>query len=166
LSQWTRLPTDLHAYHATFWKFKHVPPNLVYVKIGTSIRTTSATSHIFVSEQKEHVITEPTSPLRGGISLKIILMSIKIFVVPTKVITIEFVKGNIETIGENIEPIDISTTTNIIKPLKFLSTTLPLTPPQIGIWCTPKFLDGLKLSLKVKTIEGEGVGCIPVLIAL
>jgi hypothetical protein len=60
-------------------------------------------------------------------------MSIKIFVVLTKVITIEFVKGNIETIGENIEPIDISTTTNIIKPLKFLSTTLPLTPPQIGI---------------------------------
>jgi hypothetical protein len=60
-------------------------------------------------------------------------MSIKIFVVLNKVITIEHVEGNIETTRENIEPIDTLTITNIIEPLKFLSTTLPLTPPQIGI---------------------------------
>jgi len=124
---------DLHVYHTTFPKFKYVPPNLVYVKIGTNIKTISATSHIFVSEQKERVTTKPTSPFRGGIGSKIIFMSIKIFVVPTKVITIEHVEGNIETSRENTKPIDTSTITNIVEPLEFLSTTLPLTPPQIGI---------------------------------
>jgi hypothetical protein len=113
--------------------FKYVPPNLVYVKIGISTKTTSATSHIFVFEQKEHVTTKPTSPFRGGIGSKIIFMSIKIFVVPTKVITIEHVEGNIETTRENTEPIYTSTITNIVEPLEFLSTTLPFTPPQIGI---------------------------------
>lgn len=123
---------DLHVYHTTFPKFKYVPPNLVYVKIGIITKTISATSHIFVFEQKERVTTKPTSLLRGGIGSEIIFMSIKIFVVPTKVITIEHVEGN-ETTRENIEPIYTSTITNIVEPLEFLSTTLPFTPPQIGI---------------------------------
>ncbi len=41
-------------------------------------------------------------------------MSIRIFVVLIKFITIELIEGNIETIGENTKPIDISATTNIV----------------------------------------------------
>jgi hypothetical protein len=65
------------------------------------------------------VTTKSISPIRGGTSLKIIPLPIVIVVVPIEV----------------HEHVDTSSfvVSNKLGTLKFLSITIPLTPPQIGV---------------------------------
>jgi hypothetical protein len=62
---------ELRAYHIGFPKFKYVPLDFVSIKIRTGTKTIGATSHIYISEQKEQivVILKPNSPLRNGTCL-------------------------------------------------------------------------------------------------
>ncbi len=52
---------------------------------------------------------------------------------PIEVTIVEPIKHNIEPIEKDIELVDTLATNSRIKPFEFLSTSLPLTPPQIGV---------------------------------
>ncbi len=86
---------------------------------------------------EQHVVTiKLASSLRGGTSLKSILLLVRtlvIFVYVTIKLTtiVELVKGSTKSIEGHIEPIDplLSKIHNIVEPLEFLFTTLPLTHP-------------------------------------
>lgn len=60
-------------------------------------------------------------------------MFVKISVVPIEVTIVERIKDSIELIKKDIELVDTLPTSNKVKPFEFLSTSLPLTPLQIGV---------------------------------
>jgi hypothetical protein len=85
------------------------------MEIGTNARTTGATSSTFGPNLGRHLVvtTKPISPIRGGTSLEII----PLFVVTVAILvdTSSFVVNN------------------IVRALKFLFITIPLTPPHIDV---------------------------------
>ncbi len=61
-------------YQTTFLDFRYEPHNFVYVEIGTSNRIPATPSVV-----QPIAITNPFSPLRGGIGLEIIPLPIQTF---------------------------------------------------------------------------------------
>ncbi len=61
-------------YQLTFPNLKYDTPIFVFVEIGTNMKTTTATSSTFASNQGEqHAITTKLAiPIRGGTCLEII----------------------------------------------------------------------------------------------
>lgn len=67
-------------------------------------------------------------------------MLVRISIIPIKVTIVELVEDNtkhvednIELVGRNIEFVDFIVTNSKVEPFEFLSTNLPLTPPQINV---------------------------------
>jgi hypothetical protein len=107
------------------------------MEIGTNTRTTSTTSSTFGLDLggQPVVTTKLVSPIRGGISLEII---------PLLVVTVAIL-------------VDTSSfvVNSILRALKFLSTTIPLNPPLIGV--------GLKLTVISNTPHASLVFMTPIM---
>ncbi len=106
----------------TNWNYKPTKPSFVSLEIGTNIKATCATSFIFVFEQREQpiVTTKPVNPIRGGTCFKIIPLFVTTLTILVEVIIKHVVISSL-VVSSKLET------------LKFLFTTIPLTPPQIGV---------------------------------
>ncbi len=80
---------ELQAYQTAFLDFKYKPPKFVFVEIETS-------STILALPSMVQLVTQPISPLRGGISLEIIPLHVHTFTIPIPVTIIvsQLVEGS------------------------------------------------------------------------
>jgi hypothetical protein len=139
---------DEEVYQLELQVYQTISPNFKYkffflsMEIGTNTRTTSATSSIFWLNLKEQLVTTKSiNPIRRGTSLDIIPLPMIILTIP-----IEFIP----------KPIDAPSllVNNKLETLKILITTIPLTPPQIGV--------GLDITLISNTPHASEVFIMPI----
>jgi hypothetical protein len=122
----------MKAYRATFPNFKYKPLSFIFVEIGTNSKTLATPSMV-----QPIATSKLISPLRGGIGLKIIPSHVQTFTLHFQIttITIEPVRGSEKYVKEQAKLIDPSfiVLDRGVGPLEFLSTSLLLTPHEIGI---------------------------------
>jgi hypothetical protein len=121
---------ELQAYQTIFCDFKYEPPSFVTMEIGTN-------SRVFATPFVVQHVTKPINPLRGGTCLQIIPLFVQSFIilVPITIVVNQPMEGIGRSDKKQDEPINLS---YIILDIRFeffefLSTSVPLTPHQIGI---------------------------------
>jgi hypothetical protein len=72
-----------------------------------------------------------------------------------EVTTVEHVENSTKLVGRDTTPIDTLATSSRVKPFELLSTSLPLTPLQIGV--------GLKIILIFSTPHASKAFTIPII---
>jgi hypothetical protein len=100
------------------------------MEIGTNSRVPAIPSIV-------QPVTKLVSPLKGGIGLEIIPLHVWIFIIHMLITIVvnQLVEGSERSNNKQDEPINLTyiILDNRLESLEFLSTSVPLTPHQIGI---------------------------------